>query len=326
MNKKYLISGGAGFIGSHLAEKLLDEGHVVYIIDDLSTGCVDNIEHLKGNPDFHFVWKSITDEQTLRDLVDKVDTIYHLAAAVGVKLIIENPVHTLKTNIAGTERVLEYAALKRKKVFVASTSEVYGKSNKVPFKENDDMVMGPSIKNRWSYACSKAIDEFLALAYWQQFELPIVIPRFFNTVGPRQIRHYGMVLPTFIENAFRNQPIQVFGSGKQTRCFGYVKEVVEVLYRLDNTEECAGEIFNIGCPTAKSTILELAKKVKHITNSKSEIKIIPYDQAYGRGFEDMLKRVPCVDKLKKYIGYVPTCSLDRLIEITAKDIEQKIRK
>jgi UDP-glucose 4-epimerase len=310
---RILITGGAGFIGSHLADHLLSQGEEVWAIDDLSTGSIENIEHLRNHPRYHYQTESIMNNGTVAELVDRCDVIFHFAAAVGVRLIVESPVRTIETNIRGTEVILQLAAKKKKLVVVASTSEVYGKSNKLPFCEEDDLVIGPSVKGRWSYACSKAIDEFLALAYWKERHLPVIVTRFFNTVGPRQTGRYGMVLPNFVRQALTDKPITVFGTGKQSRCFAYVGDVVGALRKLIYNEKAVGEIFNIGSKE-EVTIEELAQRVRRITKSQSEIVYVPYDQAYEEGFEDMLHRVPSLDKVRKWIDYDPKTSLDEIIE------------
>ncbi len=310
---KALITGGAGFIGSHLAEKLLDDGHHVYIIDDLSTGSIDNIEHLKHLSKFHYKIDSILNTPLLAELTDKCDTIFHLAAAVGVMLIVESPVRTIETNIRGTEEVLIQACKKKKKVILASTSEVYGKSSKKLFREDGDLVLGPTTKGRWSYACSKAIDEFLALAYWKEKRLPVVVARFFNIVGPRQTGRYGMVVPRFVKQALFNKPITVYGDGKQTRCFTHITDAVNALVKLSQTEAAVAEVINIGNNNEVS-IEGLAKKIKQLTKSKSKIQHISYSEAYEEGFEDMMKRIPDLTKIKKLIGYKPQYSLDDILE------------
>ncbi len=310
---RVLITGGAGFIGSHLAEALLESGYEVFVIDDLSTGTIENIEHLKTCGRFHYAIESILNVPVLAELVDRCDMMFHLAAAVGVRLIVESPVRTIETNIKGTEVVLELANKKKKKVIVASTSEVYGKASRVPFREDDDLVLGPTVKGRWSYACSKAIDEFLALAYWKERSVPAVIARLFNTVGPRQTGRYGMVLPTFVNQALSGRPITVFGTGKQSRSFTYVSDVVWALIKLAECEEAVGEVFNLG-NGGEVTIEELARKVREMTGSSSEIVHIPYEQAYEEGFEDMPRRVPDISKVKRYIGYDPQVQLDEMIE------------
>lgn len=308
-----LITGGAGFIGSHLAEHLLAQGDTLWAVDDLSTGSIDNIEHLKNHPRFHYRVESIMNTPLVAELVDRCDAIFHLAAAVGVRLIVESPVRTIETNIRGTEIVLQAAAKKKKRVVIASTSEVYGKSDKVPFHEDDDLVSGASTKGRWSYACSKAIDEFLSLAYWKERRLPVTVVRLFNTVGPRQTGRYGMVVPNFVRQALNDEPITVFGTGKQTRCFGYVGDVVEALSMLIRTEKSVGEIFNLGNDEEVS-IEELAQRVRRIAESRSEIVYVPYDQAYEEGFEDMPRRVPSLDKIGRCIGYRPKTSLEQIID------------
>lgn len=310
---KALITGGAGFIGSHLSEELLKRGEEVFVIDDLSTGSIENIEHLKSNPKFHYTIDTIKNEPLLAELVDRCDVVYHLAAAVGVKLIIESPVNTIETNIYGTELVLKCANKKKKKVMVASTSEVYGKNNNVPFKEDYDVVLGSTKNGRWSYACSKAIDEFLALAYWREKKLPVVVVRFFNTVGPRQTGRYGMVIPNFVKQALLGHPITVYGDGKQSRSFTYVGDVVKGITELMDNPKAVGEVFNIG-HGKEITISELADMVKKITNSKSEIVYIPYDKAYEEGFEDMHRRSPDIAKINKLIGYKPTMDIKEILE------------
>ena len=312
---KVLITGGAGFIGSHLTERLLKKNNEVYSIDDLSTGSIENIGHLKENKKFHYVIDTIFNESLIRELIDKCDIIYHHAAAVGVQLIVQSPVRTIETNIYGTEIVLKYANLKKKKVVITSTSEVYGKSTKIPFSESDDLIIGPTNMGRWSYACSKAIDEFLAIAYWKEKKLPVVIVRLFNTIGPRQTGKYGMVVPSFIKCALANEPIPIYGSGKQSRCFTYISDVVDGLIALSEEPKAVGEVFNIGNPE-EITIENLAKKIKKMTNSKSELKYISYSEAYGEGFEDMMRRIPDISKIQKYVGYSPKVSLDEMLEIT----------
>ncbi len=309
---KALITGGAGFVGSHLAERLLDDGHEVIVIDNLSTGSIDNIAHLKGRPGFEYTIDTVANESLVAELVDRCDVVFHLAAAVGVKLIVEQPVHTIETNVHGTEVVLKHANKKKKLVVIASTSEVYGKSTDVPFREGADLVLGPSIKHRWAYACSKLIDEFLALAYWKEKKLPVIIVRLFNTVGPRQTGQYGMVLPTFVRQALAGQPITVFGDGTQSRSFTYVGDVVEALVRLVKEPRAVGQVFNIG-NTGEVTMLDLAHRVKAATGSDSPVQLIPYDQAYEEGFEDMPRRVPDISKIKALVGYAPRLGLDDII-------------
>jgi len=316
---KALITGGAGFIGSYLCKELLHRGHEVYVIDDLSTGNLENIKHLLDNPNFQFVNDSVLNEQTMYVLVDKCDVIYHLAAAVGVQLIVQQPVRTIETNIKGTEIVLDLANKFRKKVLLASTSEIYGKSTNVPFRENDDRILGSTIYSRWSYSSSKAIDEFLGLAYAKEFGLPVIITRFFNTVGPRQTGQYGMVIPRFVEAALKNGPITVYGNGKQARCFADVSDVVEAIMTLMNLETAEGEIFNVGTDEEIS-IADLAIKIKNLTNSKSKIEFISYEEAYGQPFDDMERRVPSLEKIRQFIGYKPKIGLD---EVLARIIDYK---
>jgi UDP-glucose 4-epimerase len=309
---KAFLTGGAGFIGSHLAERLLDLGHEVLVLDNLSTGSIDNISHLKGSTRFSYVVDSVANEPLLAEMIDRCEVVFHLAAAVGVKLIVEQPVHTIETNVHGTEVVLKHAAKKKKLVFIASTSEVYGKSVDVPFRESADLVLGPSEKHRWAYACSKLIDEFLALAYWKEKKLPVVVVRLFNTVGPRQTGQYGMVLPTFVRQALAGEPITVFGDGTQSRSFTYVGDVVDALIALAAEPRAIGQVFNIG-NTAEISIRDLADRVKAMTGSRSPIHLVPYDEAYEAGFEDMPRRVPDVAKLTELIGYRPKVGLDDII-------------
>lgn len=310
---RFLITGGAGFIGSHLAERHLKRGDEVYIIDDLSTGSMENIEHIKTHPAFHYVLDSVTNQQLVAELVDLCDATYHLAAAVGVKLIVESPVRTIETNIRGTEIVLAHAAKKRKRVLITSTSEVYGKRETIPFREDDDLVMGATNKGRWSYACSKAIDEFLAIAYWKEKKVPTVIARLFNTVGPRQTGQYGMVVPNFVRQALEGKEITVYGDGSQSRCFTHVSDVVGALMKLIETSEATGEVYNIGSDQ-EVTILQLAERVKALTEADSTITFLPYDKAYEAGFEDMLRRVPDISKVRDLIGYQPTYKLDEILK------------
>jgi UDP-glucose 4-epimerase len=311
---RVLITGGAGFIGSHLAEALLGAGHQATVIDDLSTGSFDNIAHLKGRPGFRYTIDTVMNEPVLAELVDQCDVVYHLAAAVGVRLIVEAPVRTLETNVHGTEVVLKAAAKKQRIVVVASTSEVYGKSDAVPFREDGDIALGPTIKHRWAYACSKALDEFLALAYWKEKRLPVIIVRFFNTVGPRQTGRYGMVVPNFVRQALAGEPITVFGDGTQTRCFTFVGDVVGALAAIVAREDAYGNVYNVG-NTEEISIYRLAERVKAITKSTSPIVTIPYDQAYESGFEDMPRRVPDLTKIRELIGYQPRVSLDEILRL-----------
>jgi UDP-glucose 4-epimerase len=319
---KALITGGAGFIGSHLAERLLRDGHEVAVLDNLSTGSIDNISHLKNAPGFSYAIDSVTNESLLAEMIDRSDVVFHLAAAVGVKLIVEQPVHTIETNVHGTEVVLKHANKKKKLVFVASTSEVYGKSTDVPFREGAELVLGATVKHRWAYACSKLIDEFLALAYWKERKLPVVIVRLFNTVGPRQTGQYGMVLPTFVRQALAGQPITVFGDGKQTRSFTYVGDVVEALLKLANEPRAIGGVFNIG-NTDEVSIRDLAERVKTLSGSQSSIQYVPYDEAYEAGFEDMPRRVPDISKIRSLIGYQPKLELNDIIKTVIEHIRQK---
>jgi UDP-glucose 4-epimerase len=310
---RVLITGGAGFIGSHLTDAYLERGDEIYVIDDLSTGSIENIAHLKNHPKFHYTIDSVHNQPVVAELIDRCEVIFHLAAAVGVKLIVESPVRTIETNVRGTETVLALANKKKRKVLVASTSEVYGLSDQVPFREDGNLVMGATTKGRWSYACSKAIDEFLALAYWREKKLPTIVVRLFNTVGPRQTGQYGMVIPTFVKQALGNRQITVYGDGKQTRCFGYVGDIVSALIGLMDTEEAVGGVFNIGS-NEEVTILELAERVKELTNSKSEIVFVPYDKAYEEGFEDMPRRVPDISKIGALVGFRPRMDLDGILE------------
>jgi UDP-glucose 4-epimerase len=309
---RILITGGAGFIGSHLADAYIARGDEVFALDDLSTGSIDNIQHLKGHPRFHYTIESVHHGPTVAEMVDQCDVVFHLAAAVGVRLIVESPVRTIETNVHGTEVVLAKANKKRKKVLVASTSEVYGLSEQVPFREDGNLVLGPTSKGRWSYACSKAIDEFLALAYWRERQLPTVIVRLFNTVGPRQTGQYGMVVPTFIKQALTGRPITIYGDGNQSRCFTHVSDVVRALVSLMDEPAAVGEVFNIGS-TEEVTIRQLAERVLALTESDSQIVQVPYEQAYGEGFEDMPRRVPDIRKIEKLVGYRPTQSLDQIL-------------
>lgn len=308
-----LITGGAGFIGSHLSERLLNLGYQVTIIDDLSTGRMENIQQLTGRENFTFAIENILNETVMDRLIYECDIIFHLAASVGVELIVSHPVAVIQTNILGTEMVLKIANRYKKKTLLTSTSEIYGKSNKVPFTEEDDSLMGPTTKNRWSYACSKAVDEFLALAYHHEKKLPVVIARLFNTVGPRQTGRYGMVIPRFVAYALKNEPIPVYGDGKQTRCFTYVDDTIEFIIRLSRIPEAEGQIYNVG-NTREITIYELAQKIRAMVGSTSEINLVPYDQAFAEGFEDMLRRLPDITKVSRLTGYRPKYDLDSILE------------
>ena len=310
---RFLITGGAGFIGSHLAERLLQRGDTVVLLDNLSTGSMENVRHLKSSERMSYHLDSIENRQLLAELVDDADVIVHLAAAVGVKLIVESPVRTIETNVNGTQLILEAACKKRKLVLTASTSEVYGKNTNVPFHEDADLVLGPTTKGRWSYAASKALDEFLALSYWKEKKLPVIVVRLFNTVGPRQTGRYGMVLPNFVKAALENKPISVYGNGQQSRCFCDVRDTVEALIRLMDTSRAVGEVVNVG-NTEEISIEALARLVKQRTRSSSPIEFIPYDRAYEPGFEDMMRRVPCVDKLQALTDFRPQTPLNEIID------------
>jgi len=319
---KNLITGGAGFIGSHLSEELLCRGEEVTVIDNLSTGRLDNVSHLRRLSGFSFYKSSIMNESLMRSLIKRSDVIYHLAAAVGVKYIIDNPLESIRTNVGGSEIVLSLASsLGSKKVILASTSEIYGKDRpgKHIFKETDDSLLGPTTTSRWSYSCTKALDEFLALAYWHEKRLPIVICRFFNTCGPRQTGRYGMVVPRFIKQAMAGRPITIYDNGKQTRCFMDVRDAVRAVISLSRSPKAAGEMFNVGNPDNKITLNALAKKIKKMTHSNSKIKHISYERAYHKGFEDMRHREPDISKLKEVIGFSPHVGMDEmLLEIIAK--------
>jgi UDP-glucose 4-epimerase len=319
---RFLITGGAGFIGSHLAERLLDRGDHVVLLDNLSTGSMENIRHLKTSDRMEYHLDSIENRQLVAELVDDADVIVHLAAAVGVRLIVESPVRTIETNVNGTQHILEAAAKKRKLVVTASTSEVYGKSTQVPFREESDLVLGPTTKGRWSYAASKALDEFLALSYWKEKKVPVIVVRLFNTVGPRQTGRYGMVLPNFVRQALDNAAISVYGDGKQSRCFCDVRDTVHALIKLMDSDRSIGEVINIG-NTEEISIEDLALRVKLRTASSSSIEFIPYDKAYEPGFEDMMRRVPCVDKLHDITGFRPQTPLNEIIDRVAAHMREK---
>lgn len=319
---RILITGGAGFVGSHLSEALLADGHEVFVLDDLSTGSIDNIAHLKMRPGFNYTIDTVFNDSLTAELVDRADVVFHLAAAVGVKLIVEQPVHTIETNVHGTEVVLRHANKKKKIVVIASTSEVYGKSVQVPFNEEAELVLGATTRHRWAYACSKMLDEFLALAYWKERKLPVIVVRLFNTVGPRQTGQYGMVLPTFVRQALAGQPITVFGDGTQSRSFTYVGDVVRALIDLMGEPRAVGQVFNIG-NVEEITMGQLADKVKAAAGSSSPIVTIPYEQAYEAGFEDMPRRVPDLAKIHSLIGYEPRIGLDEIIDRVIEDFRQR---
>jgi UDP-glucose 4-epimerase len=310
---KYLITGGAGFIGSHLSDALLQQGDEVTIIDDLSTGSMRNIAHLRGNPRFSYVISTMMNQPLLAELVDDADAVFHLAAAVGVKLIVESPVRTMETNLQCTELLLNVAGKKRKRVLVASTSEVYGKSQDIPFRESGDLVLGATSRGRWSYACSKAIDEFMAIAHWHEKRLPTVIVRLFNTVGPRQTAQYGMVIPRLVNQALRNQPLTVYGDGTQTRKFTHVCDTVRALVGLMETRSAVGEVYNVG-GSEEISILSLAERIRERCGSHSDIQYVPYAIAYEENFEDMARRVPCTDKIRKAIGWTPEHTTDEILD------------
>src|SRR6476661_3339003 len=318
---RVLITGGAGFVGSHLTEALLERGDEVFILDNLSTGSIENVVHLKSNPRFHYTIDTVSNEPVLAELVDRCDIVVHLAAAVGVKLIVEQPVHTIETNVHGTEVVLKHANKKKKLVLIASTSEVYGKSTNVPFREDADLVLGPTAKHRWAYACSKMIDEFLALAYWKERKLPVIVVRLFNTVGPRQTGQYGMVVPSLVRQALANEPITVFGDGTQSRSFTYVGDVVRAMVALIDEPRAVGQVFNIG-NGHEITIRQLADKVKQMTGSSSEIVTVPYERAYEAGFEDMPRRVPDIGRIQALVGYRPTVDLDETLRRVIEHFRQ----
>jgi len=320
-NKKILISGGAGFVGSHLAEKLLKDNKEVFVVDNLSTGRLENIEHLKNNENFHFIKGSVLDEDLMKELIGKVDQVYHLAAAVGVKKILEEPLDCLLTNINGTEIVLKEAAKRSVKVLIASSSEVYGKGDKVPFKEEDDRIYGSVYNNRWIYAFSKGVDEFLGLAYFKEKNLPVVIVRFFNVIGPRQVGRYGMVVPNFVKQGLKGEPITVYGDGEQTRSFADVEDIINALVKLMTVKEAEGQVINLGADREIS-INDLAKKVKELTNSSSKITHIPYAQAYPDGFEDLKRRVPDISNIRRMIGYEPKFNLEETIKKIIKYQQQ----
>jgi UDP-glucose 4-epimerase len=318
---KALITGGAGFIGSHLTERLLRDGQEVTVVDNLSTGSLKNIEGFETEPKFNFVEGDVCDAELMKQLMERCDAVFHLAAAVGVKLIADRPVHTIETNIGGTEVVLETANKFGKKILIASSSEVYGKNEAVPFSEDDDIVLGSTRMSRWSYACSKAIDEFLGLAFYQQYGLGVVIGRFFNAIGPRQTGRYGMVVPRFIQRALRGEPLSIYGTGRQKRCFCYVRDLVDAVIGLMNCEEAAGRVYNIGS-TEEIAIEELADKIIEMTGSKSKKEFISYEKAYGRPIEDMMRRVPGLERIKETIGWEPKTNLSETLQIIIESFKQ----
>ncbi len=309
---RYLVTGGSGFIGSHLAERLLDDGHSVLALDDLSTGRYSNIAHLEGRPDFELRVASVTDASVVERCVMECQAVYHLASAVGVRLVVDQPVRTIETIVNGTDIVLRTCARYRRPVLLTSTSEVYGKSLRVPFSEGDDMVMGPTTTRRWAYACAKALDEFLALAHWHESHLPVIVARLFNTVGPRQTGRYGMVIPRFVQQALAGEPLTVYGDGNQSRCFAHVADVAGALVGLMGTPAARGEVFNIG-NDQEITILQLAQRIRELTGSSSPIQFVPYSEAYTAGFEDMHRRVPNLSKIARLLDYHPTRDLDRIL-------------
>ncbi len=321
---KILITGGSGFVGSHLADKLHGEGHDITVIDDLSTGRYQNIAHLEGKERFRLIIDTVLNAKLMEELIRESDRVFHMASAVGVKLIMEHPVKTIETIFRGTDVVLGLCSRFRKRVLIPSTSEVYGKSTQVPFAEDNDILKGSTSKHRWAYACAKELDEFLALAHWKETRLPVVVVRLFNTVGPRQTGQYGMVVPNFVKSAVRGEPLIVHGDGGQSRCFGHVLDVIEGLTKALETETCFGQVMNIG-NAEEITIKQLAEKTIELTGSRSEIKYIPYEEAYGEGFEDMRRRVPSLEKAKRLIGYQPTRSLDEIINDVAKQFREELK-
>lgn len=321
---KILITGGAGFVGSHLADKLHNEGHEITIIDNLSTGRYANVEHLEGEKNFRLIIDTVLNESLMEELVRETDRVFHMASAVGVKLIMERPVQTIETIFRGTDVVLGFCSRYRKRVLIPSTSEVYGKGISVPFKEEDDLLTGATDKHRWAYACAKTLDEFLALAHWKETRLPVVVVRLFNTVGPRQTGQYGMVVPRFVKSALKNEPIPVHGDGTQARCFGHVLDVIEGLTKTLETPACFGQVINLG-NNEESTIKGLAEKAIEMTGSKSEIQYIPYEEAYGEGFEDMQRRVPSLEKANRLIGYQPTRRLEDIINDVADQFREELK-
>ncbi len=321
---KILITGGAGFVGSHLADKLIGEGHEITVIDDLSTGRYSNVEHLEGEKNFRLIIDTVLNEKLMEELIRETDHVYHMASAVGVKLIMEHPVKTIETIFRGTDVVLGFCSRYRKRVLIPSTSEVYGKGATIPFKEEDDLLTGSTDKHRWAYACAKTLDEFLALAHWKETRLPVAVVRLFNTVGPRQTGQYGMVVPNFVKSALMDKPLYVHGDGTQSRCFGHVYDVVEGLTKVIETPECFGQVVNLG-NSEEVTIKGLAEKAIEMTGSSSEIIYIPYSEAYGEGFEDMQRRVPSLEKAKRLIGYQPTRTLETIINDVAEQFREELK-
>jgi UDP-glucose 4-epimerase len=321
---KILITGGAGFVGSHLADKLISEGHEITVIDDLSTGRYSNVAHLEGKDGFQLIIGTVLNDALMERLIRQTDRVFHMASAVGVKLIMEQPVKTIETIFGGTEVVLKYCSRYRKRVLIPSTSEVYGKGTVVPFTEEDDVLTGATSKHRWAYACAKALDEFLALAHWKETRLPVVVVRLFNTVGPRQTGQYGMVVPNFVKSALKNEPLTVFGDGTQSRCFGHVSDVVEGLSKLLENPDCFGQVINIGNHEEVS-MTKLAEKAIEMTGSKSQIRYISYDEAYGAGFEDMQRRVPNLAKAHRLIGYQPTKTLNDIITDVTNEFRESLK-
>lgn len=321
---KTLITGGAGFVGSHLADRLHGEGHEITVIDNLSTGRYSNVEHLEGEKNFRLIIDTVLNEALMEELIRETDRVFHMASAVGVKLIMERPVKTIETIFRGTDVVLGFCSRYRKRVLIPSTSEVYGKGISVPFKEEDDLLTGATDKHRWAYACAKTLDEFLALAHWKETRLPVVVVRLFNTVGPRQTGQYGMVVPRFVKAALKNEPIPVHGNGTQARCFGHVSDVVEGLVKTLETPACFGQVINLG-NDEEVTIKGLAEKAIEMTESKSDIQFIPYEEAYGEGFEDMQRRVPSLEKARRMIGYQPTRTLEDIINDVADQFRQELK-
>lgn len=321
---KILITGGAGFVGSHLADKLIGEGHEITVIDDLSTGRYQNVEHLEGNKNFRLIIDTVLNVKLMEELVRESDRVFHMASAVGVKLIMERPVQTIETIFRGTDIVLGFCSRYRKRVLIPSTSEVYGKGYSIPFREEDDLLTGSTDKHRWAYACAKTLDEFLALAHFKETRLPVAVVRLFNTVGPRQTGQYGMVVPRFVKAAIKGDPLSVHGNGEQARCFGHVLDVVEGLVKILETPECFGQVINLG-NDQEVTIKELAEKAIEMTDSKSEIRFVSYEEVYGEGFEDMQRRVPSLEKASRLIGYQPTRMLEDIINDVAAQFREEIR-